>query len=145
MYSENYSRQTARASAERARDPETNDHELATLGRSEEVMVRAAVAERVETPLTVLLKFADDEAASVRAGLARNQREDLPIEVRQELAKDKAPEVLLALLRNPAVPDSVVAKLSRSRQRDIASAARKRLSEKGTKAAILGRVGIATS
>ena len=145
MYSENYSRQTALAGAERARAPETTDHELAALGRSEEVMVRATVAERVETPLTVLLKLAEDDATSVRAGLARNEREDLPLEVREGLAKDKAPEVQLALVRNPAAPNSVIVTLSHSRQRDIANVARKRLSEQGAKAAILGRVGIATS
>ncbi|MEX0913907.1 MAG: hypothetical protein WDZ57_03040, partial [Demequina sp.] len=128
MYSENYSRQTALASAHRARDPQTTDHELASLARSEEVMVRAAVAERIETPLTAQLKLVYDEAASVRAALARNQRTDMPLEMRQDLAKDTAPEVLLALVRNPAVPDTIVVKLSRSRQRHIAAAARKRLS-----------------
>jgi len=131
MDSDHNAGQTAVAKIKRARHPQTTDHELATLARSEESMVRAVVAERSETPITTLLKLADDESVSVRAGLARNQREDLPLELRDDLARDWSPEVLLALLRNPMVPDSIVAKLSRSRQRDIANAARKRLSGKG--------------
>lgn len=131
MTGENHTWQPTVAIVKQARDPHTTDHELATLARSEEPMVRAAVAERVETPMTTLLKLSSDEASSVRAGVARNEREDLPVELREQLARDWALEVLYALLRNPQVPDSVVAKLARSRHRDIATAARRRTSGKG--------------
>ena len=54
MFSENYTRQTALAGAQAALDPGLTDHELAQLARSDEAKVRAAVAERTATPLTVI-------------------------------------------------------------------------------------------
>lgn len=145
MYSENYSRQTAMASAERALDPNLTDHELAAMARSDEAKVRATVAERTETPLTALLRLVEDPAPAVRAGLARNPRVDMPEEIHLALMRDKAPEVVHALIRNPHVPDSIIAKLARSRHRDYVHAARQRLATKGTKAKVLGMVGFATS
>lgn len=142
MYSENYEQRTAIASAERAKDPNLTDHELAALARSEEAKVRATVAERHETPLTALLKLMDDEAPAVRAGVARNTRSDMPEEVFQTLAKDKSPEVVHALISNPAVPGPLIGKLARSRHKDIALAARARLTAKGGASKVLGVVGI---
>lgn len=145
MYSENYQRQTAIGSAEKALDPNLTDHELAAFARSPEAKVRATVAERPTTPLTALLKLLEDEAPAVRAGLARNPRPDMPEDVHLALAQDKAPEVVHALIKNHSVPDKVIAKLARSRHKDFVVAARKRLAEKGTKAKVLGMVGIASS
>ena len=124
MFSENYSRQTAIASATKVLAPDLTDHELATLARSEEAKVRAAVAERPTTPLTSLLLLAQDVAPAVRAGVARNPRPDLPIELRQDLAKDKSPEVVYALIESPATPDALLSKLSHSFHRDYAGAAK---------------------
>ena len=124
MFSENYSRQTAIASATKVLAADLTDHELATLARSEEAKVRAAVAERPNTPLTSLLLLAQDVAPAVRAGVARNQRPDLPIEMRQDLAKDKSSEVVYALIENPATPESVLSRLTRSFHRDYAGAAK---------------------
>jgi len=146
MFSENYQPRTALESAKKALDPNLTDHELAQLAFSEEAMVRAAVAERPNTPLTTLLRLAADVAPAVRAGVARNQRVDIPIELREDLAKDKSLEVVFALISNPAVPGSLIGKLARSRNRDIAMAARKRLQESGGAGArILSAFGIATS
>jgi hypothetical protein len=146
MYSENYSRQTAIAGAEKALDPNLTDHELAAMARSNEAKVRATVAERPETPLTALLRLAEDEAPAVRAGVARNPRRDMPEEVHLALMKDKSHEVVHALIKNPSVPDRVIAKLTRSRHKDYMVAARERLNGKGgAKAKMLGLVGFATS
>lgn len=124
MFSENYSRQTAIASATQTVGADLTDHELATLARSEEAKVRAAVAERPNTPLTSLLLLAQDIAPAVRAGVARNPRPDLPLELRQDLAKDKSPEVVYAVIENPATPDSILSKFQRSFNRDYATAAK---------------------
>ena len=124
MFSENYSRQTALASVNNALAMDLTDHELASLARSEEAKVRAAVAERPNTPLTSLLLLAQDISPAVRAGVARNPRPDLPVEMRQDLAKDKSPEVVYALIENPATPDSILSKFTRSFHRDYASSAK---------------------
>ncbi len=146
MFSDGYTRQTALASAEKALDPNLTDHDLAQLAHSEEAMVRAAVAERINTPLTTLVRLATDVAPAVRAGVARNQRVDIPIEIREDLAKDKSSEVVFALIANPVLPSAILGKLARSRQRDYATAARKRLSESGgATAKVLGTFGIATN
>jgi len=134
MFSENYSRQTAIASATKVLAADLTDHELATLARSEEAKVRAAVAERPNTPLTSLLLLAQDVAPAVRAGVARNSRADLPIELRQDLAKDKSSEVVYALIDNPATPDSILSKFTRSFHRDYAVAAKEALNKRKTAA-----------
>ena len=145
MFSENYSRQTALASVQQALDPHLSDHELATLARSEEAKVRAAVAERPDMPLTTLLKLAQDPSPAVRAGVARNPRVDIPLELHRELASDKSPEVVFALIENPQVPDSVIAKLARQLHKEWAGEARARLASRGGASTVLGRFGIATS
>lgn len=144
MFSENYSRQTALASMEKALDPDLSDAALASLARSEEAKVRAAVAERPATPLTTLLKLMTDPASSVRVGVARNQRPDMPLDVHEHLAQDKAVEVIYALIENPTVPDSVIGRLARHFHKEYASAARNRLASKGGAAKVLGRFGIAS-
>lgn len=146
MFSDSYTPNTALQSAQKALDPNLTDHELAQLAYSEEAKVRAAVAERPNTPLTTLVRLATDVAPAVRAGVARNQRVDIPIELREDLAKDKSIEVVYALIANPAVPMSLVGKLARSRNREIAVAARQRLSQSGGAGAkLLSTFGIATS
>lgn len=146
MFSDSHQTQTAIGSAQRALDPNLTDHELAQLARSDEAKVRAAVAERPDTPLTTLVRLATDVAPTVRAGVARNQRVDIPIELREDLAKDKSLEVIFGIIANPAVPNSLIGKLARSRQREVANAARKRLSDNGgTAAKVLGTFGIAAN
>lgn len=143
MFSENYSRQTANASATSAVPDELSEGELAQLARSPEAKVRATVGARTATPLTSVLRLLTDEAPSVRAGVARNERPDMPTEIWEDLAGDKAHEVIVALISNPAVPDKVIAKLGRHRTKDYSAAARKRLSDsKGKSAGILGMVGL---
>lgn len=146
MFSDSYQPQTALQSAQKALDPNLSDHELAQLAYSEEAKVRAAVAERTNTPLTTLVRLATDVAPAVRAGVARNQRVDIPIELREDLAKDKSPEVVFALIANPAVPAALIGKLARGRNKEIAAAARKRLAESGGAGAkLLSTFGIATT
>ena len=142
MFSSNYSRQTALASLNDL-DAQMSDHELAALARSEEAMIRAAVAERPGTPLTTLLKLCRDESATVRAGLARNPRPDMLPQIHEDLAADKVVEVVFALISNPAVPDALIAKLGRQFHKEYSPAARERLASKGGAAGLLGRVGIA--
>jgi len=128
MFSEGYeSGKTALSSVNQVMRDDLTDSELAVLGRSEEAKIRAAVAERPLTPLTTLLRLASDEAPSVRAGVARNPRSDLPIEVREALATDKDITVQLALLRCPTVPEAIVRKMGRSWNREVAAAAKKRI------------------
>ena len=139
---------TARSSVSRVMRDDLTDGELAVLGRSEEVMIRAAVGERPLTPLTTLIVLANDEAPWVRAAVARNPRTDLPIEVREALAQDKSAEVLHALIQCPAAPEKILAKLSRSWNRDVASAAKERLKgikTSGAVASAVGQVGFASS
>ena len=143
MFSENYSRQTALASVEKALDPNLSDSELASLARSEEAKVRAAVAQRSTMPLTTLLKLARDESPTVRIGVARNERTDMPVELYEQLASDKVADVVFALIENPSVPDAIIAKLGRQFHKEYASAARARLASKGGSAKVLGRLGLA--
>ena len=146
MFSDNYQQQTAIGSAQRALDSSLTDNDLAQLARSDEAKVRAAVAERIDTPLTTLVRLASDVAPTVRAGVARNQRVDLPVELREDLAKDKSYEVVVALVQNPALPIGMVRKLARSRNREVALVARKRLSSgEGTTLQRLGMYGTATN
>ncbi|MFV0285422.1 MAG: hypothetical protein ACK5IM_03405 [Demequina sp.] len=142
MFSENYSRQTALASLKDL-DADLSDRDLVTYAKSEEAMVRAAVAERPSTPLTTLLKLARDESPTVRAGVAKNRRPEMPEQVYQDLAGDKVVEVVLALIANPQVPDALIAKLGRQFHKEYSGAARERLSSKSGAAGLLGRVGIA--
>ena len=111
--------------------------------------MRAVVAARPQTPLTVLIKLSHDESPAVRAGVASNPRLDIPLEMREELAADKSPEVLYAVARCEATPVAVVQKVSRNRNRDVALAAKSRL--KALKAAkksgqgVVGEAGLASS
>ncbi len=130
---------------EKALDPDLSDAALASLARSEEAKVRAAVAERPATPLTTLLKLMTDDAVSVRVGVARNQRTDMPLDVYEQLSQDKSVDVIYALIGNPNVPDAVIGRLARQFHKEYASAARNRLSSKGGAAKVLGRFGIASS
>ncbi|WP_062288168.1 hypothetical protein [Demequina phytophila] len=118
--------QTARKSAQQMITAGITDGELATLSRSPEVKVRAAVAEHAGTPLMTLLRLAEDASADVRIALARNRRESIPIELREDLAKDKNVDVVYALIDNPAVPESLIAKLGRHLHKEYAKAARAR-------------------
>ncbi|WP_062516679.1 hypothetical protein [Demequina gelatinilytica] len=126
MFSDSNAQQTARQSALKAIPDGVTDGELASLARSPEVKVRAAVAAHAGTPLMTLLKLAEDSAADVRIGLARNRRESIPLEVREDLAKDKNVDVIYALIENPAVPESLIAKLGRQLHKEYAKAARSR-------------------
>lgn len=147
MFSENYTRQTANASAATRVHEEISEGELAQLARSTEAKVRATVASRTATPLTSILRLLTDESPSVRAGVARNERPDMPIEIFQDLAGDKAHEVIAALISNPAVPDSIIVKLGRHRTKDYSAAARERLSKpkiKSKPSALFSRLGPAT-
>ena len=129
MFSEGYENEkTALSSVNKVMREDLTEAELATLARSDEAKIRAAVAERPLTPLTTLLKLSTDESPSVRAGVARNPRSDMPVEIREDLARDKDETVLLALIRCPALPEQILRRLSRSWNREIAAAAKKRLS-----------------
>lgn len=143
MSTDNNPRQSALASVHKSLDPNLSDAALASLSRSDEAKVRAAVAERPATPLTTLLKLAVDKAPSVRAGVARNERPDIPIELHKQLAHDKAVEVIYALIENPAVSDQIIGRLARHFHKEYASAARKRLASKDGANAMLSRFGIA--
>jgi hypothetical protein len=149
MFSEDHEGgQTARNSVAKIMRDDLTDGELATLARSDQLKVRAAVGERPQTPLTTLLILAADEAPAVRAGVARNPRIDIPYDLREMLAQDKSPEVLFALIRNPSVPEKILGKLVRSRNRDVSSAAKERqrsLRRSDAPAPAVGQVGFASS
>ena len=140
--------QTARSSVSKVMRDDLTDGELAVLGRSEEVMIRAAVGGRPLTPMTTLIVLANDESPWVRAAVARNPRPDIPLEVREVLAQDKSHEVQLALVECESVPDSIVSRLSRSWNRDVAAAAKERARSRkksGVSAPAVGQVGFASS
>lgn len=139
-----HSGETALESMAKALDPNLTDGELATLSRSEEAKIRAAVGARAETPLTTLLKLATDPSATVRAGVARNQRPEIPEDLFDQLSRDKSMEVIYALIENPVVPDSVIGRLARHYHKEYSGAARARLSAKGGASKVLGQFGIAT-
>lgn len=144
MATSKHSGETALESMAKALDPDLTDGELASLARSDEAKIRAAVAARVETPLTTLLKLATDEVAGVRAGVARNQRPEIPEDLFDQLSRDKSMEVIYALIENPAVPDAVIGRLARHYHKEYSAAARARLAAKGGAAKVLGQFGIAT-
>ncbi|WP_062310872.1 hypothetical protein [Demequina rhizosphaerae] len=127
MFSDSSAQQTARQSVQKVIRAGITDGELQTLARSPEVKVRAAVAEHAGTPLMTLLRLAEDRSADVRIGLARNRRESIPIEVREDLAKDRNVDVVYALIDNPAVPDALIARLGRQLHKEYAKAARARI------------------
>jgi|GEM_PF-1183528 len=129
MFSDANTQQTARQSAQQAIGAGVTDRELASLARSPEVKVRAAVAAHSGTPLTTLLKLAEDRSADVRIGLARNRRRGIPIELHEDLSKDRNVDVVYALIDNPAVPEAIIAKLGRHLHREYAKAARGRLAD----------------
>ena len=52
------------------------------------------------------------------------------MELRQDLAKDKSPEVVYALIENPATPEQILSKFTRSFHRDYAVAAREALQKR---------------
>lgn len=139
-----HSGQTALESMEKALDPNLTDGELATLSRSDEAKIRAVVGSRVETPLTTLLKLATDEAAAVRAGVARNRRPEIPEDLFDQLSRDKSLEVIYALIENPTVPDSIIGRLARHYHKEYSAAARTRMSAKGGAAKVLGQFGISS-
>lgn len=144
MAIDKHSGQTALESMAKALDPELTDGELATLSRSDEAKIRAVVGARAETPLTTLLKLATDTSATVRAGVARNQRPEIPEDLFDQLSRDKSMEVIYALIENPVVPDSVIGRLARHYHKEYSSAARSRLSSKGGASKVLGQFGIST-
>lgn len=144
MFSEKYSRQTALASVQKVLDATLTDAELASLSRSDEAKIRAAVAEQPATPLTTLLKLASDESKVVRVGVARNPRPDMPADLHAQLAEDKSADVIYALIDNPVVSDALIGRLARQFHKEYASAARARLASKGGTAGMLGRLGIPT-
>jgi len=119
-------------------DPSLSDSDLAQLARSDEAKVRASAAAHPNTPLTLLLQLAQDEAHSVRAGVARNPRKDIPEEVLRELANDRAADVVFALIANPSVPDSVIARVMRGKHKDAIAPAKARLAQSGVKTGLLG-------
>ncbi len=139
---------TARNSVAKVMREDLTDGELAVLARSDQVMIRAAVGARPQTPLTTLIVLANDESPFVRAAVARNPRTDLPIEVRENLAQDKSREVQLGLLECDAVPDSIVSRLSRSWNREVATAAKEKArsrTKSGASTPAVGQVGFASS
>lgn len=144
MAIDKHSGQTALESMAKALEPNLTDGELAMLSRSEEAKIRAVVAARVETPLTTLLKLSTDEAASVRAGVARNQRPEVPDDVFEQLARDKSTEVIYALIENPSVPDPIIGRLARHFHKEYSGAARARLASKGGASKVLGQLGISS-
>jgi hypothetical protein len=122
-----------------ALDPSLTDVDLAQLARSDEAKVRAGAAAHPNTPLTLILKLATDEANSVRAGVARNPRKDIPEEVLRELANDKAADVVFALIANDSVPDSVIARVMRGKHKDAVGPAKARLAKgSGSRGGLLG-------
>ncbi len=144
MFTENSTRQTALGSLEKALDPNLTDADLAVLSRSEEAKIRAAVAERPETPLTSLLRLSTDSSSTVRVGVARNRRPEMPEDVFDQLSRDKSVDVLFALIENPMVPDTIIGRLARHYHKEYAGAARARLGSKGGSAKVLGMFGIAS-
>ena len=149
MYSEDYVHgTTALGSVQKAMESVTSDADLAHLGRSDEAKIRAAVAENPQTPLTTLLILAADPAPVVRAGVARNPRVDLPLEVREALVHDKSVEVQFGLLKCPTLPDSILAKLAKSTIKEIAAGAKemaKTPKSSGGAQPVFGQVGFASS
>lgn len=127
MFSDGSGPTTARQSAQAAIYPGITDGELSALARSSEAKVRAAVAAHAGTPLTTLLKLAQDANKDVRVAVASNRRPNMPAQVHEDLAKDKDVDVVYELIANPAVSDGLIAKLGRHIHREYARMARNRI------------------
>ena len=127
MFSDGNAQGTARQSAQAAIYPGITDGELSALARSSEGKVRAAVAAHTGTPLTTILKLAQDANKDVRVAVASNRRPNMPEQVHEDLAKDKDVDVIYELIANPAVSDALIAKLGRHIHREYARMARHRI------------------
>ncbi|WP_296665118.1 hypothetical protein [Demequina sp.] len=127
MFSDDGTLRTGIGGAFGAMTERVGDAQLAWLARSPEGADRAVAAEHPATPLTTLLRLAQDRSPAVRRGVARNRRAGVPPEVHQDLARDKSVDVIYALIANPTVADEVISRLARHRHREYAKAARRRL------------------
>ncbi len=129
MYSDSIAPYAGSGSAQQSSTVTADDGDLVTLARSSDVKVRASVAAHPCTPLTTLLKLAEDPAAEVRRGVARNTRRGIPVQVHEDLARDGNCDVIYALIDNPVVPTAVIARLGRQVHRAYSRAARARLAD----------------
>ncbi|WP_084125685.1 hypothetical protein [Demequina sp. NBRC 110054] len=142
MFSDGHMQQTALARLRQVIEEGGDETDLARLANSEEALVRAAVAEHPLTSILALLRLAEDEAISVRAAVARNRREDIPEDLHERLASDAHVEVRMALASNPTIPQRVLDRLARSRDKDVAQIARRRVAEQGGAKGMLARMAL---
>ncbi|WNM25081.1 hypothetical protein RN607_03010 [Demequina capsici] len=142
MFSDGYTQETALARVRQMLDDGVSDAELSRLSVHEEALVRAAVAAHPGTSVLALLRLASDEATTVRAGVARNPRPDMPEDIHEQLAQDKRVEVRMALAGNPSLGREVLGKLSRSRDKDVALVARRRIAAEGGARGMLARLSM---
>lgn len=115
------------ASAEmgRAQSVDLDKAGMLVLGTSRNVVVRAAIAERLDCPFGLMVTLAHDYSAEVRAAVASNARAQRS--VFDYLAGDRSVLVVLALIANPALPEEILEDLAFHKKSDVRAAAARRL------------------
>lgn len=103
-------------------DPMTPDRMRELAGQGS-VIERGAVAERPDLPLAIMSALTEDSRRSVRASLARNPSLFDHPGVLEKLLEDREPDVLIALVSNPAIDAPSLARLAAHGNRDVRNAA----------------------
>lgn len=78
--------------------------ELLALASSRDVKIRESLAARSDAPLTAMLTLAQDPKSSVREALASNPAVAEASSVVSILSADKDQDVVVALVKNEAIP-----------------------------------------
>jgi hypothetical protein len=108
-----------------AMQPGLHRAHLQALSQSKNWLVREVIGAREDCPLGVMVGLAHDSHQEVRTAVARNI--SIARTVMEHLSRDRAPEVIIALIGNPALEMDIVESLAYHKRSDIRSAASARL------------------
>lgn len=101
--------------------------ELFQLATSKDAKIRESLAARRDAPLSALIQLAQDHKSRVREALAGNPAIGGAASVLGILAADKDADVVLALVKNDAVPVSTVRSLLTHGKKGVRQAAEARM------------------
>lgn len=107
--------------------PDLTKAQLLELGSHKNMAVRAAVANREDCPLGLMVTLAHDHSVEVRVSVASNPA--AMRSVMQYLSGDKSIDVVLAVIANPALPADLLEELAFHKKPQVSRAAQERLNE----------------
>ena len=85
--------------------------------RFSDFLLRGALAEKPNCPVSLMKKLVEDEVSWAREGLAMNP--NLPVEIMEILAEDEGDSVRTYLAMNPNCPESLMEKFAGDTDRSI--------------------------